>query len=74
MKRTQFKKDPDLMFLIQPMGQITFLKLQDEIIHNGCSVPVFVWNDFIIGGIEEYDNVRNKYREKQLFERSLGGF
>ena len=55
MKRTQFKKDPDLMFLIQPMGQITFLKLQDEIIHNGCSVPVFVWNDFIIGGIEEYD-------------------
>lgn len=55
MKRTLFKTDPELMVLIQPMDRITFLKLQDDIIHGGHGVTIYVWNDILIGGIEEYD-------------------
>ncbi len=55
MKRNQFKTDPELMVLIQPMDRLTFLKLQDDIIHGGYGVTIYVWNDILIGGIEEYD-------------------
>ncbi len=54
MKRMQFKTDPELMILIQPLDHINFLKLQDNIIHEGCSAPIYVWDETIIGGIEEY--------------------
>ena len=55
MKRMRFKTDPELMILIQPMDRITFLKLQDDIIHGENSITIYVWNDVLVSGIEEYD-------------------
>lgn len=64
--------DTDLMQIIHKYGAPVFnpnrcigLVIQNAWIQNGS---------VMIRGIEEYDNPNSKFREKQLFERSLGGF
>ena len=64
--------DTDLMQIVHKYGAPVFNP-------NGC-IGLVIQNAWLkngsvmISGIEEYDNVGNNYREKQLFERSLGGF
>ena len=64
--------DTDLMQIVHKYGSQVFnpnrcigLVIQNAWIKNGS---------VMIRGIEEYDNPNSKFREKQLFERSLGGF
>ena len=64
--------DTDLMQIVHKYGAPVFnpnrcigLVIQNAWIQNGS---------VMISGIEEYDNPNSKFREKQLFERSLGGF
>ena len=64
--------DTDLMQIVHKYGAQVFNP-------NGCIGLVIqnAWKkngSVMISGIEEYDTAGNKYREKQLFERSLGGF
>lgn len=64
--------DTDLMQIVHKYGAQVFNP-------NGCIGLVIqnAWKkngSVMISGIEEYDTAGNKYREKKLFERSLGGF
>ena len=55
MNTKLFKIDNDLKILTRPLTQKEYSQLEQEILKNGCSSPVTVWNDIIIDGYDEYE-------------------
>ena len=55
MSDYQYCKSSVLQILKQPLSNTEYRKLEKNLINNGCSEPLLVWDKYVIDGVKRYE-------------------
>lgn len=55
MSEYQYCKSSVLQILKQPLSNTEYRKLEKNLINNGCSEPLLVWDKYVIDGVKRYE-------------------
>jgi hypothetical protein len=64
----ELKIDEQLRDLFPPLTEEEFSQLEQNILRDGCTSPLFTWNDYIVDGHNRYSICKKHNIEFQVIE------